>query len=71
MNFLSFLLSVTILIKIFGHHISSEIYFQENSLVDGIFSDRVQEMVAVGEDELEADRILEDFQDQQDQVHLR
>ena len=39
--------------------------------MDGLFSDRVQELVAVGEDELEADRILEDFQDQQDQVHSR
>ena len=36
---------------------------------DGVFSDRVMDqLLEVSQDELAADRIMEDFQDQEDQV---
>ena len=45
-------------------------FLSKDSMVSELFSDRVQELATVGEDEIEADRIMEDFQDQQDQVTM-
>ena len=45
-------------------------FLSKDSMVSELFSDRVQELATVGDDEIEADRIMEDFQDQQDQVTM-
>ena len=42
----------------------------QDSMVSELFSDRVKQLATVGEDEIAADRIMEDFQDQQDQVTM-
>ena len=45
-----------------------DFFLPQDSMVSELFSDRVKQLASVGEDEIAADRIMEDFQDQQDQV---
>ena len=46
------------------------VFLPQDSMVSELFSDRVKQLATVGEDEIAADRIMDDFQDQQDQVTM-